>query len=300
MTEKPITTEQEAWAAVKKDCMNFKHVPDRLKTHDMCIQSVLWGSRGIMLFWYVPDRLKTADMCCYAVGREGILRWYVPKKFLTVDMLLEAGNDYGYTLNELLSLLLDGREIAGVINRLAARFPPQPFELIRRAAAPRLLRLVRQEAPQTVAVILANIESDKAAYLLQNLPHDTQADIARRIAAMENPSRETLRDLSQELREDEPGDSDSRESEGQADKDTGNRKKRIFLFEDIVMLKDRCIQKVIRELDQRELAKALEGSEKDVQDKIFRNISKRAAVMFKEDMEWLGPIGPELAKEAQE
>jgi len=66
--------------------------------------------------------------------------------------------------------------------------------------------------------------------------------------------------------------------------------KRMFVFEDIVMLDDRAIQKVMREVDSQELAKALKGADAEVQNKIFKNMSKRAASMLKEDMEYMGPV----------
>ena len=67
-------------------------------------------------------------------------------------------------------------------------------------------------------------------------------------------------------------------------------KKKMFVFEDIVLLDDRSIQKVLREVDGQEIAKALKGVDGEVQEKIFKNMSKRAATMLKEDMEFMGPV----------
>jgi len=74
----------------------------------------------------------------------------------------------------------------------------------------------------------------------------------------------------------------------------------MFVFEDIVMLDDRSIQKVMREVDSTELAKALKSVDTEVQDKIFRNMSKRAASMLKEDMEFMGPVRLKDVEEAQQ
>lgn len=76
-------------------------------------------------------------------------------------------------------------------------------------------------------------------------------------------------------------------------------KKRLFVFEDIVMLDDRSIQKILREVDSSELAKAMKGTDEEVQDKIFRNMSKNAAAMLKEDIEFMGPIREIDRDEAQ-
>ena len=77
-------------------------------------------------------------------------------------------------------------------------------------------------------------------------------------------------------------------------------KKRMFVFEDIVMLDDRAIQKVLRDVDTQELSKALKSVDAEVQDKIFKNMSKRAAAMLKEDMEFMGPVRLKDVEEAQQ
>jgi flagellar motor switch protein FliG len=74
----------------------------------------------------------------------------------------------------------------------------------------------------------------------------------------------------------------------------------MFVFEDIVLLDDRSIQKVMREVDSQELAKALKSVDTEVQDKIFRNMSKRAAGMLKEDMEYMGPVRLKDVEESQQ
>ncbi len=77
-------------------------------------------------------------------------------------------------------------------------------------------------------------------------------------------------------------------------------KKKMFVFEDIVLLDDRSIQRVLREIDGQELAKALKSVDIPVQEKIFKNMSKRAASMLKEDMEFLGPTRRKDVEESQQ
>ena len=77
-------------------------------------------------------------------------------------------------------------------------------------------------------------------------------------------------------------------------------KKRMFVFEDIVLLDDRSIQRVLREVDQNELAKALKNVDPEVQDKIFKNMSKRSAAMLKEEMEFMGPVRLKDVEEVQQ
>lgn len=73
-----------------------------------------------------------------------------------------------------------------------------------------------------------------------------------------------------------------------------------FTFEDLSMLDDRAIQKVLREIDQQELSKALKNASENVTNKIFRNMSHRAADMLKEDMEFMGPVRLKDVEEAQQ
>lgn len=77
-------------------------------------------------------------------------------------------------------------------------------------------------------------------------------------------------------------------------------KKRMFVFEDIVLLDDRAIQKVLREVDSNDLAKALKSVDSDAQDKVYRNMSKRAAALLKEDMDYMGPVRLKDVEEAQQ
>ncbi|HNO26824.1 MAG TPA: FliG C-terminal domain-containing protein, partial [Leptospiraceae bacterium] len=77
-------------------------------------------------------------------------------------------------------------------------------------------------------------------------------------------------------------------------------KKRMFVFEDIVLLDDRAIQKVMREVDNTDLAKALKSVDAEVQEKIFKNMSKRAASLLREDMDFMGPVRLKDVEDAQQ
>ncbi|MDR3145990.1 MAG: flagellar motor switch protein FliG [Treponema sp.] len=235
-----------------------------------------------------------------------------------------GGIDYA---RELLEKSLGSQKAIDIINRLTSSLQVRPFDFIRRTDPAHLLNFIQQEHPQTIALILAYLEPNKASVILQNLPHDVQSDVARRIANMDRTSPEVLREVERVLEkklstlssEDytAAGGVESiveilnmvdRASEKQIiealeDEDpelAEDIKKRMFVFEDIVMLDDRAIQKVMREVDSQELAKALKSVDTEVQDKIFRNMSKRAAGMLKEDMEYMGPVRLKDVEEAQQ
>ncbi|MDR2575174.1 MAG: flagellar motor switch protein FliG [Treponema sp.] len=235
-----------------------------------------------------------------------------------------GGIDYA---RELLEKSLGSQKAIDIINRLTSSLQVRPFDFIRRTDPTHLLNFIQQEHPQTIALILAYLEPNKASVILQNLNHDVQSDVARRIATMDRTSPEVLREVERVLEKklstlssedyttaggvesiveilnlvDRASEKQIIEALEDEDPELAEEiKKRMFVFEDIVMLDDRSIQKVMREVDSQELAKALKSVDTEVQDKIFKNMSKRAATMLKEDMEYMGPVRLKDVEEAQQ
>jgi len=163
--------------------------------------------------------------------------------------------------------------------------------------------------------------------ILQNLPHEVQSDVAKRIATMDRTSPEVLREVERVLEKklstlssedytaaggvpsiveilnlvDRASEKQIIEQLEEQDPELAEEiKKRMFVFEDIVLLDDKAVQKVLREVDQQELSKALKSVDAEVQDKIFHNMSKRAASMLKEDMEFMGKQRLKDVEEAQQ
>ncbi len=240
------------------------------------------------------------------------------------DFITSGGIDYA---RELLEKSLGSQKAIDIINRLTSSLQIRPFDFIRRTDPTHLLNFIQQEHPQTIALILAYLEPEKASIILSSLPHETQSDVARRIATMDRTSPETLREVERVLekklstlssedytsaggvesiveilnRVDRSTEKTIIESLEEEDPELAEEiKKRMFVFEDIVLLDDRAIQKVLREVDQQELGKALKAVDNEVQDKIFKNMSKRAANTLKEDMEFMGPIRLKDVEEAQQ
>ncbi|MDR2070786.1 MAG: flagellar motor switch protein FliG [Treponema sp.] len=235
-----------------------------------------------------------------------------------------GGIDYA---RELLEKAMGSQKAIDVINRLTSSLQVRPFDFIRRTDPAHLLNFIQQEHPQTIALILAYLEPNKASIILQNLPHEVQSDVARRIATMDRTSPEVLREVERVLEKklstlssedytaaggvgsiveilnlvDRASEKQIIEALEDEDPELAEEiKKRMFVFEDIVLLGDRDIQKVMREVDSQELAKALKSVDTEVQDKIFKNMSKRAAGMLKEDMEYMGPVRLKDVEEAQQ
>ncbi|MBN2402566.1 MAG: flagellar motor switch protein FliG [Spirochaetes bacterium] len=235
-----------------------------------------------------------------------------------------GGIDYA---REVLEKALGTQKAIDIVNRLTSSLQVRPFDFIRRTDPSHLLNFIQGEHPQTIALILSYLEPNKAALILSGLNHQIQADVARRIATMDRTSPDVLREVERVLeRKLSTLASEDYTSAGGIDAivevlnqvDRGTEKiiiealeeedpelaeeikKRMFIFEDIVLLDDRSIQKVLREVDNQDLGKALKGVDAEVQEKIYRNMSKRAASLLREDMDFMGPIRLRDVEEAQQ
>ncbi len=264
-------------------------------------------------------RLETID----SEQKDAILQEF--QELMMANQFISTGGiDYA---RELLEKSLGSQKAIDIINRLTSSLQVRPFDFIRRTDPAHLLNFIQQEHPQTIALILAYLEPNKSSIILQNLPHEVQSDVARRIATMDRTSPEVLREVERVLEKklsslssedytaaggvesiveilnlvDRASEKQIIEALEDEDPELAEEiKKRMFVFEDIVMLDDRAIQKVMREVDSQELAKALKSVDSEVQDKIFKNMSKRAASMLKEDMEYMGPVRLKDVEEAQQ
>ena len=264
-------------------------------------------------------RLETID----AEQKDAILNEF--QELMMANQFISTGGiDYA---RELLEKSLGSQKAIDIINRLTSSLQVRPFDFIRRTDPSHLLNFIQQEHPQTIALILAYLEPNKASQILQNLPQEVQSDVARRIATMDRTSPEVLREVERVLEKklsslssedyttaggvesiveilnlvDRASEKQIIEALEEEDPELAEDiKKRMFVFEDIVMLDDKAIQKVMREVDSQGLAKALKSVDSEVQDKIFKNMSKRAAGMLKEEMEYMGPVRLKDVEEAQQ
>ncbi|MBU3135979.1 flagellar motor switch protein FliG [Clostridium gasigenes] len=246
--------------------------------------------------------------------RENILNEFLETN-KAKDYIVEGGMDYARAL---LSKALGPQKATEILSRVSeANQQYRPFAIARKADASQLLNVLNYEHPQTIALILCYLQPDKAAQVLAELPEEVQSDVALRIATMSNTSPmvikeiekvlntklfsvlrtemttlggvETLVDiLNQVDRTTEKNITEGleREDEALAEK----IKNSMFVFEDIITLDDVSIQRILREVEVKELALALKGCSEDVANVIYKNQSKRAAASLKEDMEFLGPV----------
>jgi flagellar motor switch protein FliG len=215
-----------------------------------------------------------------------------------------------------------------IMNRLAASALQLPFQFLHRADPRQLLSFISGEHPQVIAVVLAHLPSDKATMVLSGLDPERQADVAHRIAVMDRTSPETLKELESALERKmgsvlQPMDvskvggldpliqiinrSDRATErlivEGLQARDpelAEEVKSRMFMFEDILMLENRDLQQVLRQVDAADLPPAMKGVSEDVRTKITSNMSERAGVTLLEDIDLLGPVLLRQVEEAQQ
>lgn len=214
-----------------------------------------------------------------------------------------------------------------VIKRITAAMQIVPFDFLKKADPAQVLSFIQDEHPQTIAMILSYMPLNNAAMILGKLTAELRAEVAMRIAMMEQTPPEVIRRveqvlekkvssvLSQEMtqaggpkalvdllnRVDRSTERGILESLSQNNPELSDIvKNMMFVFEDIVQLDDRAIQSIMKEVDMKELATALKGVNTEVQQKIFKNMSERAVSMLKEDMEFMGPVRMRVVEEAQQ
>ena len=214
-----------------------------------------------------------------------------------------------------------------VIGRLTASLQVRPFEFIRKTDASQLLNFIQDEHPQTIALILSYLSSNQAAQIVSSLSPDKQADVARRIAQMDRTSPDVIKEVEKVLERklsslvnqdytivggvdaivdilntvDRGTEKNIMETLDIEEPELADEiRHKMFVFEDILTLDNRSIQRVLREVDNNELAIALKAANEDVQNIIFENLSSRLATMIKEDMEFMGPVRMKDVEEAQQ
>ncbi|GAE88959.1 flagellar motor switch protein FliG [Acetivibrio straminisolvens] len=243
---------------------------------------------------------------------------------LAQNYIAEGGISYA---KEILEKALGTQKALDVLNKLTVSLQVRPFDFVRKADPSQLINFIQNEHPQTIALILSYLKPQQSSIVLSALPQEKQADVARRIATMDRTSPEVIKEVERVLEKklssivtedftaaggvqaivdilnnvDRGTEKYIMETLEVEDTDLAEEiKKRMFVFEDILTLDNRSIQRFLREVDNNQLAIALKGTKEEVQSKIFANMSKRMAEMVKEDMEFMGPVRIKDVDEAQQ
>jgi flagellar motor switch protein FliG len=242
---------------------------------------------------------------------------------LAEEYIAEGGVDYARSI---LERSLGSARAEELIGRLSATIERRPFEFLRRTPPEQIHVFLRNEAPQTIALVIANLHTTLAAQVLSFLEPEEQADVARRVAKMAETRPEVVAQVESVMRQklsnviaqeyaaaggvkslaDILNHSDRTTERNVLDELAKTESELaeevrllLFTFEDVVKLDDRSIQMVLKEVDQKDLAIALRGVSDEVRNRIFSNMSERGAELLKEEIEFQPPQRKRVIEEAQ-
>src|SRR3954447_5246656 len=236
----------------------------------------------------------------------------------------EGGWDYAKSL---LAKSLPPDQAKKIIKQVTQQVATTPFAFLQKAESENLLTFIQDEHPQTIALILAHLPPQKASEILVGLAGQKQVEVVKRIANMEQTNPEVIKEVERGLEHrlsamitqtfekaggvdtvaemlnlaDRATEKSIMEGLEAEDPDLVEQIRRLmFVFEDIMMVNDKGIQSMLKEVDNDDLALALKTASQDLKDKIFKNMSERASQLIKEDMEYMGPVRVSDVEAAQQ
>lgn len=242
---------------------------------------------------------------------------------LAQEFISQGGIAYA---KDILEKALGSQKALDIINRLTATLQVRPFDFARKADPAQILNFIQNENSQTIALVLSYLQPEQASIILSSLPQEKQADVAKRIALMDSTSPEVISQVERVLEQklsatvtqdytNTGGISAVVQILNGVDRGTERTildsleiqdpelaeeiKKRMFVFEDIVNIDNRSIQRIIRDIENADLQLALKVASEEVREAIFKNMSKRMAETFREEMEYMGPVRLRDVEEAQ-
>ncbi|MEP0827040.1 MAG: flagellar motor switch protein FliG [Candidatus Zixiibacteriota bacterium] len=234
--------------------------------------------------------------------------------FMARQYISQGGVDFA---REILEKAVGKEKASMIISRLESSFKTSGFNLLKNIDSRQLVGFIQNEHPQTIALILSQLTAQQAAAVLSELPSELQAEVALRIATMEKISPDILKEIESTLEGhfEASAEGDLSVSGGaktmaeilnvidsaaeknilqslEADNPdlAAEIKNMMFVFDDIVLLDDRSVQRLLKEVETKDLSIALKAASEEVKSKIYANVSERVAVMIKEEMEFMGPM----------
>jgi flagellar motor switch protein FliG len=244
--------------------------------------------------------------------------------FMARQYISQGGVDFA---REILEKAVGSNKAMEILSRLESSFRTSGFNLLKNIDSRQLVAFIQNEHPQTIALILTQLTPQQAAAVLSDLPSELQAEVALRIATMEKISPDILKEIEATLEShfQQSAQGDLSVSGGAktmaeilnlietaAEKNilqsleaenadlAAEIKNMMFVFDDIVLLDDRSIQRLLKEVETKDLSIALKASSEEVRTKIYSNVSERVAVMIKEEMEFMGPMRLSDVESAQQ
>ncbi|KAF2956789.1 flagellar motor switch protein FliG [Marinitoga sp. 38H-ov] len=240
------------------------------------------------------------------------------------EFIKEGGVDYA---KKLLEEAFGPEQAIKIIENLVTNLQVKPFDFLKRIDITQITNVLQNEHPQTVALVLCYLPPSAAAQVIAGLPEDLQVDVIKRISIMDRATPDVVKEVESRMKDrlssfaaqpfsqvggiettaeimnnidrtvsknifDRLSESDPKLSE--------EIRKKMFVFEDILKLDDRTIQRILREVDTRDLTLSLKGASEELKNKILSNMSQRASQMIQEELEFMGPVRLKDVDEAQQ
>ncbi len=274
---------------------------------------------GQLLKYLDPESVERVMRELAALGRveDEVLRSVVEEFYqlaLAQSFVGEGGLDFA---KEALRQAMDPQVADRILDQIQTQVRKSPFSFLQKAEAEHVLTFIQDEHPQTIALIVCHLPYHRAAEILGGLPMQKQIEVIKRIANMEQTNPDVIREVEQGLEsrlanmlgqsmEKTGGVETVAEILNLADRATEKAimeglegddpdlveeiRRLMFVFEDIMLVNDKGIQAVLKEVDNDELALALKTASEELKEKVLGNMSQRAAELIKEDMEYMGPV----------
>ncbi|AEX85496.1 flagellar motor switch protein FliG [Marinitoga sp. 1135] len=240
------------------------------------------------------------------------------------EFIKEGGVDYA---KKLLEEAFGPEQAIKIIENLVTNLQVKPFDFLKRIDIAQITNVLQNEHPQTVALVLCYLPPGAAAQVIAGLPEDLQVDVIKRISIMDRATPDVVKEVESRMKDRlssfaaQPfsqvgGIETTAEIMNNIDRTVSKNifdrlsetdpklseeiRKKMFVFEDILKLDDRTIQRILREVDTRDLTLSLKGASEELKDKLLGNMSQRARQMIEEELEFMGPVRLKDVDEAQQ
>ena len=276
-----------------------------------------------------PPRVEEITRELASLGRvPDYLQNKVVEEFYNISVASQYANEGSLSYaKQLLKESMDPSEAERMLGQIQTQVQKTPFSFLQRAESDNLLTFIQDEHPQTIALILCHLSHHKASEILAGLAMEKQLEVIKRVANMEQTNPEVIKEVEQGLESrlsnmlmqsmekaggvptvaeilnlvDRATEKTIMEGLESDDPDLVEEIRRLmFVFEDIKLVNDKGIQAVLKEVENDELAIALKTASEVLKEKIFGNMSERAAAMVREDMEFMGPVRVSDVESAQQ
>ncbi len=237
--------------------------------------------------------------------------------------VIEGGAGFA---GELLRKAVGGKKAQGMLRKAMEGYEINPLELIKSTEPEELTKHLKEEHPQIIALLLAFLPRNLASQVLLNLPDETSRDVIKRMAITEKISPQIIEEVTDLLGEKLDtgsalgvetfdgvktaaellsflGATTAKEILDDLEKENPEMAQKmqefLFMFEDVALLDDRSVQRLLKEIDTKQLTLALKAASEELKNRFLQNMSERAQEALKEDMELLGPVKVSEVEEAQ-